>query len=473
MRVLLINTNRERAPQAVVPLGLCLVASALEAQGFQSRVLDLCFARHPRREIACAIGRWRPDFIGLSVRNLDNSDWLRTTEYLPEPAEFGRVCREHCAAPLIVGGPAVSIAPQEVRKLLSADYAVAGDGEEVFPELLRRLRTGRPVSDLPGVYCSSSPARETARVENLAFISQPGRWVDVSRYLRGGSSLPIQSKRGCALNCIYCTYRRIEGQDYRLRSPEAVVEEIEEAQRSAGARSVEFVDATFNHPPGHALSLCEALSRRQIRADLSTMGLNPRGTSREMFQEMKRAGFRALLCTPDSGSDVMLEGLRKGFAADQVARTAAWIKEAGLPTLWSFLFGGPGETEKTVRESLAFIDTALGPQDRILCTVGLRVYPQTELAEIARAEGVVAQNDNLLKPAFYFSPQVAPERILQLLASSRRSTQMLRLGMLQQTCIPLALRARAMLRLPLSPWAGVPLYNRLRRYKSIIRRFHR
>jgi anaerobic magnesium-protoporphyrin IX monomethyl ester cyclase len=472
VRVLLIHTNRERAPQPVIPLGLCLVACALEARGFQPRLLDLCFSRRPLRDVARAIAKWQPDAIGLSIRNLDNGEYLSPRSYLPEVVEVARMCRECSAAPLVIGGPAVSIAPAKMLAALGADYAIVGEGEAAMPELLERIRNGQSTSDIPGVCQDGAALPAPARVPDLdrLALAAPGRWLDIARYLRWGSPVPVQSKRGCALDCIHCTYRSIEGAEYRLRSPEAVVEEMADAAGRWGVRRFEFVDSTFNHPSQHAVALCEAMARTPLRADLHTMGLNPAGASQHLLKLMKQAGFTSVLCTPDSGSDQMLETLRKGFDADQVARTATWAREAGLALLWSFLFGGPGENERTVRETLGLIETALGAQDRILCTVGLRVYPNTELARIALDEGAVSRDADLTTPVFYCSPHIAPRRILELVDGCARRSQMLYLQTLQRPAIAWALRAQAAFRLPGPMWRGVPLYNRLAAWARPLRR---
>ena len=141
-RVLLIHSNRERAPQPGIPLGLCLIASALEAQGCEPRIADLCFALRLRRELARALADWRPELIGLSVRNLDNGEYLRTRNYVSQAVAMVRACREHSAAPLVLGGPAVSIALAEMLERMGADYAVSGEGEQVMPELVQQLADG-------------------------------------------------------------------------------------------------------------------------------------------------------------------------------------------------------------------------------------------------------------------------------------------------------------------------------------------
>jgi len=146
-----------------------------------------------------------------------------------------------------------------------------------------------------------------------------------------------------------------------------------------------------------------------------------------------------------------------------MARTATWAREAGISVLWAFMFGSPGETEGTVRETLDFIRTGLRDGDRVICTVGIRVYPRTEIARTALAEGAIPPDADLSHPVFYFSPHITPDRVLEVLDSSPRRSQMVYLGALQQPAVAWALRLRHALRLPGAPWAAVPLYSRLTR----------
>mgnify|MGYP001613241426 CR=1 FL=1 len=123
---------------------------------------------------------------------------------------------------------------------------------------------------------------------------------------------------------------------------------------------------------------------------------------------------------------------------------------------------------RSARASFASLcGQALGPQDRILCTVGLRIYPGTELARIACEEGALSAESDLVEPTFYFSPHISPARVLELLESSPLRPQMLYLGQLQRREISWALRARSLLRLSGAPWGAVPLYNRLTRWVGV------
>src|SRR3979411_1212805 len=109
-RVLLVSTNRERQPYPVVPNGLACVASALDAAGHHVRFLDLCFASDPVAAARRAATEVKPDIIGVSVRNIDNSDAIALRHYTPEARSVLHTLRQ--AAPgarVIAGGAAFGV----------------------------------------------------------------------------------------------------------------------------------------------------------------------------------------------------------------------------------------------------------------------------------------------------------------------------------------------------------------------------
>lgn len=421
MRVLCINPNREHMPWPVMPVGLAMVATALANAGHSVSFLDLTFSRDPAAEVARAVARERPELVALGIRNLDNCNFERPVFFLPEIRDqVVRVLREHAPrAPLVVGGAAVNVCPQEILDYLDADYAIVGEGEVGLPELCRALEAGREPHDLPGVlvgrgrrsllrvHSSGEPPAGRAWVAELgdAGSSELTRWVELRRYHALGTPYPIQTKRGCALECSYCVYNNIEGRRYRLRDPARVVDEIE-AVTAHGVRHVEFVDSTFNLPLSHARALCAELERRKLDVELSTMGLNPAGVGDELVDWMKRAGFTTLMCTPESASEVTLASLGKGFKKEAVVSTARALAKAGMPTWWFFLIGAPGETMATVHETLRFCEEYIPSSHLVLFSTGIRVYPGTPLERHCRQTGWFSADESLFEPSWYLSPEL-------------------------------------------------------------------
>jgi hypothetical protein len=136
---------------------------------------------------------------------------------------------------------------------------------------------------------------------------------------------------------------------------------------------------------------------------------------------MKEAGFIQIDATPDSASEKMLNKLVKGFTLREVENMAQLIKQFDLPTMWFFLFSGPGENSTTFAETMEFIDSYVNPDDLVYMNAGLRVYPGTPLYTISLKEGRIAANQSLLyPPVYYYSCEMGKERVDHLIREAAR-----------------------------------------------------
>jgi radical SAM superfamily enzyme YgiQ (UPF0313 family) len=469
-RVLLVSTNRERQPYPVLPNGLACVASALSGAGHSVRFLDLCFEKKPVPAAIRAANEARPDVIGVSVRNIDNSDSIALRHYTPESKAVVEALRATSpGTTLIAGGAAFGVAPEALFTELGVDYAVAGDGERATVRLVDALSTGQSIGPIPGIVrrvneeIHFAPPGEDADLDSLPSPALH-RWIDIAAYERHGATIPIQTKRGCVYKCVYCTYRNVEGWGYRTRDPELVADEIAELHREAGARHFDFVDSTFNSPPGHSIDVCEAIIRRRMNVRLDTTNFTPAAASPELLRAMRAAGFRTLGITAESASDAVLERLEKGFTAAKVRETAERVERAGIRTLWIFLVGGPGETERTLDETLRFAGERLEKGDAVYVTVGLRVYPGTTLHKIAVSEGLLARDASLLEPAFYFSAELSRARAIAALQSfAARYPRFMFSADSRSSLLPVLTRAASALRLPRPHWQYMGVFQRMTR----------
>ena len=469
-RVLLVSTNRERQPYPVVPNGLACVASALDAAGHRVRFLDLCFASDPVATARKVAAEFKPDVIGISVRNIDNSDAIALRHYTPQARSILHALRQAApGAKVIAGGAAFGVAPEALFRDLGVDYAVAGDGERASVSLVDALSSGGPIEALPGLVRDRNgtvvftPPGEDADLDSLPHPALH-RWIDLARYQRHGATIPIQTKRGCVYKCIYCTYRNVEGWGYRTRDPELVADEIEELRIKAGVHHFDFVDSTFNSPPGHAIQVCEAITRRRLDVQLDTTNFTPATASAELLGAMKAAGFRSLGITAESASDPVLEKLEKGFDAAKVHEVAERVEKFGIRTLWIFLVGGPGETAATVEETLAFAAWRLRRGDAVYLTVGLRIYPGTTLHRIAIAEGVVPAESTLLDPTFYFSSAIEfRATVARLKKFAADHPRFMFSADSRSVVLPYLTRAASILRLPRPHWQYMGLFQRVAR----------
>jgi radical SAM superfamily enzyme YgiQ (UPF0313 family) len=346
---------------------------------------------------------------------------------------------------------------------------VAGDGERAATALIDELSAGRAPGDIPGLVrrdgerVTMTPPGGEAALDSLP-RTRMHRWLDLRAYEARGGTVPVQTKRGCVFKCIYCTYLNVEGWGYRLRDPELVVDEMVELQREAGVRRFEFVDSTFNAPPRHAAEICEAVVRRGLRAQLDTTNFTPATAPSYLLATMRRAGFRWLGITAESASDPVLERLQKGFDVAKVREVATKVERAGIGVLWIFLVGGPGETPETLEETLRFAEWRLSRGDAVYLTVGLRIYPGTTLHRIALGEGVIAADDPLLVPRFYFSDRLGFDyAVARLRRFSADHPRFMFSADSRSPLLPFLTRFASLLRLPRPHWRYVGVFQRLAR----------
>jgi hypothetical protein len=369
MRIAFVSPNREHLPDPVLPLGLLYMMSAAGEQ--HDRVLiDLCFEAEPLAHLADRLRDFRPDLVAIGMRNIQNADYTDTGTTLGYYDEVLRTIRECSPAPIVMGGGGFSVIPHELMQRFGLDYGVIGEGEQAFAALVARLASGsRDTSGIRNLLGGTGPpaAGGLDRREFLDIrvnVRPDRRWADPRYYQHSGIS-PIQTKRGCAMQCEYCTYPLIEGRAVRQRLGDQVADEWQEMVAAHPAISHVFVvDSVFNLPPHHAREVSEALIERGLRTPW-TCYLNPVRFDQELADVMARAGCAGVEIGSDSGTDAGLARLRKGFTTEQINQTSRVCRQAGIKDCHSFILGTRGETLDDVERSLEFIE-ALNPYGAIL-----------------------------------------------------------------------------------------------------------
>ena len=396
MRVLLISANTERINILPLPLGLSYVAAATRNGGHDVRVLDLMAEDDSESLIRETIASFSPDVIGISVRNID--DQTKDGRFLlDEVRRVVRDCRRLSDAPIVLGGAGYSIFPESVLAYLEADMGIQGEGEVAFPALIERLAQQADLSGTPGLYLRDRGLLgKRTFVKDLDSLPIFGAHEFLASQDRG-LWLPFQTRRGCPLNCSYCSTSTIEGLAIRKRSPEAAVAELARCVES-GFRQIFFVDNTFNLPPGYAKELCRKIIDRGLDISWRCI-LYPGKVDEKLAALMAAAGCREVSLGFESGSERILRNMNKKFNLREIRQTAETLARHGIRQQGFLMLGGPGETQESVLESLTFADSL--PLDQLKITSGIRIYPQTTLARVAIDAGMISPDDDLLLPKFY------------------------------------------------------------------------
>jgi radical SAM superfamily enzyme YgiQ (UPF0313 family) len=359
VRIAFVSGNREQLPDAVIPIGILSVMASTPAR-HETRLIDLCFAQYPMQALRSELGSFQPDLVAVGMRNLQNADYTGTSDQLSYYKEVIQTARSACPAPIVLGGSGFSVLPRPLMERLRPDFGISGEGEAAFPRLLKAIEAGddsgfefgalhRLVAD---EVVSVPAGQDFLDIGKLPF---PDRSLLDPRYYERYGIESIQTKRGCPLQCEYCTYPIIEGRVGRLRDPAAVVDEMEQALLAhPNTRHFFMVDSVFNLPRTHAKQVCRELVSRGWSHPW-TCYANPLGFDLETAELARAAGCTGMEVGSDSGVDHVLERLRKGFTIAKIRNFHDICKTTGIPDCHTFILGTRGETLDDVKRSIEFI----------------------------------------------------------------------------------------------------------------------
>ena len=358
-------------PEPVVPLGLLYLVSNTPDR--HEKVLwDLCFERNPHHLLSRNITEFSPELIAFGIRNIQNNLYTGIADNLNYYQELLQTIRKFSNAKIVIGGSGFSVMPAELMERLKPDFGISGEGERSFCQLLEQIESENPdyatIANLyfyeKGEICHSPGKPGFLKLDTLKI---PDRSFILNRYLEGSATLNFQTKRGCVLNCDYCTYPEIEGAVLRQRSAEKVAEEICDSLKAQPmARHFFIVDSVFNLPVNHAKEICRQLIRRENHIPW-TCYVNPIRFDQELAFLMKEAGCEGIEIGTDSGVDSILKKMRKGFLLEDVRKLQTFCRNAGIKDCHTFILGTPGESLEETAQTIAFIKE-LNPYSAIIMT---------------------------------------------------------------------------------------------------------
>ncbi len=395
-RIFLISSNTATDPYAVYPLGMAVVSGALQSAGHHVQQYDFLAHGQSLERLSEKIGTFNPDVLAISLRNIDNVDSFCGDEgwYLKDVKDLIRSVRGKSSVPIVVGGPALTILPEEIAAYLEVDHAIIGEGERSLPQLVDDLAAGKAC---PRVIPRSEPLPGD-------HFSPPLFDRELIQFYLGQSGMVnLQTKRGCPHRCSYCSYPHLEGFEFRFRSPRLVVDELEQLKREHGVERVFFTDSVFNDPRKEYLALVEEMLRRDLGMGWSGF-FRPQNLDRKELALMKRSGLYALELGTDAASDQTLAGLDKRLTFADILQVNQACLDEQLPAAHFVMFGGPDEDDTSLAEGLQNM-AQLGPSV-VFAFSGIRIHPDAPLYQRALADGIIGVDTPLLKPIYYFSPKI-------------------------------------------------------------------
>jgi len=384
MKIVLVNPPMLRAEVTRVlgvktpPMGLAYLAAVLETHGYQPKIIDANALDLDYSALRKELEKESPDIVGVTA----------ITPMIYEAVATIEAAKKSCPnAVTILGGPHATFCSNETLESCNElDVICLGEGEETLIEIVRAVEKGVNLRDVRGiVYRKNGHIFKTESrplIKDLDSLPFPARhMLPMSRYTVFGKSYPminIVSTRGCPFSCTFCSSSRIFGRCYRARTPQNVVDEIEQVTQKYKVNSFEFSDDTFTLDRGRVEKICEEIIRQSLdiswacssRADLMT---------RDLLFKMKKAGCHLIFYGIESGSERILKLMNKGETHAQMIKAVKITKEAGIETLGSFILGYPEETRSELLQTIAFAKK-LGVDFAEFSIA--TPYPGTELYEI-------------------------------------------------------------------------------------------
>jgi radical SAM superfamily enzyme YgiQ (UPF0313 family) len=267
------------------------------------------------------------------------------------------------------------------------DFLIYGDGEYTFLNLINALEENKELENIKGIIWRDI---ETGRIidngadefiMNLDDIPFPD-WEAVNIYkyvptLTNYKRLPamdVIGSRGCPFECIFCHSSRV----VRKRSAKNILEEIDILVNKYGIKDITFYDETFTMFKDRTMEICDGLIKRRYDLTFSA-NARPDYLDRRMLRGMKEAGCWRLLFGIESGSQKVLNILKKNITLLQIRRAIKLTKECGIETHATMLFGTPGETYE---EGLKTIKFACELNLDYVAFSSLAPFPGTEVFEL-------------------------------------------------------------------------------------------
>ncbi len=375
-----------RADFYTLPLALLALASALPRKRYQIVLVDGRLEERPAERVL----RETEDALCLGVTVLTGKplgDALRVTRAV-------KAARPSC--PVVWGGWHPSLFPGETLVEAGVDATVQGQGEITFGEILEHLDDGSPLDGVlgctrrRGTEVVANPPRTTADVNGFPPLDYD--LIDVERYFerKGQRQLDYVTSQGCRFRCTFCADPTVYRRAWFGLDPERVGSELEGLYRRHRFDDVGFQDETFFTQEKRVAAIAAEFRKRSLdfrwmatlRADQGAR------LDEKVLAECREAGLRRVMVGLESGSQPLLDWMKKDVTLDQVFVTAEKCRRLGIGVLFNLIVGFPHEPRESVEETIRIAKRlrAMG-SDFQVAFFYYKPYPGTEIVDALAKEG--------------------------------------------------------------------------------------
>jgi len=365
------------------PLGISYIASVLEKAGHDVKIIDIVALNLSTEEVQHLMCEFMPDVTGITAM----------TPTIHGALETARIAKENGSI-TVLGGPHLSVFPQETLSYPFVDFGVNGEGESVMLELVERLAQGLESDDVQGLIYRKNgivcvnPSMIVNDVDSLPFPAY--HLLPMARYSSIIGLHPVStmiSSRGCPYQCHFC-FKQPSDKNIRFRSPERVVDEMEFLVDRYGIKEIMFYDDVMTAKRSHVVGICEEILRRGLKVKWEAPA-RIEHVDESMLALMRKSGCIRLRYGVESGDEGILKLMNKGITLEQVKNVFRITKKAHIEDFAYFMIGYAHETPDTLQRTIDFA-LELDP-DLVMFTV-VTPLPKTPLYDLARREGLVSSD---------------------------------------------------------------------------------
>lgn len=334
-----------RAPH----VGVGYLSEFLKKHGVEHNVLDLRFTygrnktklsytiNHLRKKI----NEFKPDLIGITMMSYRHDLSYEIIKQIKNEKYK-----------IVVGGPHVSTFRKKILEDCEADFAIKLEGEYTLLELCQ----GMNPADIKGLIFRDGENiienEDRPFIKNLDSLGFPCyEKFDLERYV--DKAILIVSSRGCPFKCIYCPIKVTMGREFRIRSPESIIEEIKYWYKR-GYRNFSFEDDNFTLIKERVYKFCDLLEELNLKDLVLTCpnGVRPDCVDRDLLKRMREVGFNQIYFGVEAGNNKVLKRIKKGERIETIEEAIKNACDLGYKVGLFFMVGHPGETPSDVEDSI-------------------------------------------------------------------------------------------------------------------------
>lgn len=393
----------------MVPISLPSIAGLLRSKGFEIKLIDCMAEEATLKTTISRIEKFKPRLVIINFSTAtfesDKNFTLALKKALPQTH-------------LTAIGVHVSTRPEETLIETALDSIIRSEPEMTALELSERLQKKEKIKGTKGLTyrdnpaIASAPAREF--IGDLDVLPFPARdLLKNDRYKMPVYNRPytlVVTARGCPNNCSFCTASIYYGSKIRMRSPKSVLAEVEEIINVHKIKDITFWADTFTFNKKYVLDICRGIKARNLKfrwmANARVDRVDP-----EMLKAMKESGCQILSFGVESGVQKILNHIGKNITLAQIRQAFLWTRQAGIESAAHIIFGLPGETEKTIQQTIQFVKIINPDYIQFYSAIP---FPGTKFYDEASKKGwITAKNwsDYELGKNVIATPQLSVEKL--------------------------------------------------------------